>query len=94
MATAAHNGPILHLPISATKVLLARGEIETAEYKRQHSQMLAALYRSVAAQAKPSVVRALVCTGRNHFDLPLGLGDPNEQLGQALRHQMRPGERR
>ncbi len=89
-AAATRNSPIHRVPIAAAEVLLARGETETAEYKRQHELMLSALRSTKTAH---SAVRTLVCAGRNHFDLPLALGNPREELGQALRRQMRLGER-
>jgi arylformamidase len=85
-ADARRNSPIRRLPLGVADVLVARGETETAEYARQHDLMVAGL-RHTAARAP--VVQSLVCSGRNHFDLPLGLGDPGDELGRAVLRQMR-----
>jgi arylformamidase len=84
-ADARRNSPIRFLPIRATEVLVAMGETETGEYRRQHDLLVGALHR---ANAPSTVVRSMVCRGRNHFDLPLGLGDPRDELGLAMLRQM------
>jgi arylformamidase len=94
-ADARSNSPIHFLPIRAGEVLVARGETETGEYRRQHDLLVAALRRAGGGgtAADEALVRSLVCLGRNHFDLPLGLGDPQDELGQAVLRQMRLGPR-
>ncbi len=89
-AAAKRNSPVHYVPLAASEVLLVRGATETAEYGRQHELMLNALRSRPAAHSE---IRTMVCAGRNHFDLPLALGDPREDLGQAQRRQMRLGER-
>lgn len=77
-ADATRNSPVNFLPIRADRVLVVRGEGETAEYARQHDLLVEALRRT---GEQPD---SLVCGGRNHFDLPLGLGDPRDELGRAM----------
>ena len=92
-ADARRNSPIHFLPIRAAEVLVARGETETSEYRSQHALLVAALRRAGGTAARGAVVRSVVCRGRNHFDLPLGLGDPQDELGRAVLRQMRLGSR-
>lgn len=75
------NSPVHFLPIRADEVLVARGGTETGEYGRQHDLL-------VGAGRQPGV-RSLVARDRNHFDLPLGLGDPGDELGRAVLRQLR-----
>jgi arylformamidase len=91
-ADARRNSPVHHLPLRAREVLVARGEVETAEYGRQHDSLLTAL-QDGSADSEQGGARSLVCRGRNHFDLPLGLGDPGDELGAAVLDQMRLGSR-
>jgi arylformamidase len=86
---AVRNSPIAFLPLRAAEVLVARGETETDEYVRQQDLMLAALRAAEMRSKAGAVVGSLVCAGRNHFDLPLGLGDPSDELGRAVLRQMR-----
>jgi arylformamidase len=79
---ARRNSPVQFLPIRADQVLVARGEIETGEYRNQHDLMTGALR---------GAGESLICRGRNHFDLPLGLGDPRDELGRAMLRQMGMG---
>lgn len=83
-ADAMRNSPIRCLPLRASKVIIARGQTETNEYARQHQLMACRLQRVGGTQPARAAVRAMVCEGRNHFDLPLGLGDPDEALGHAV----------
>jgi arylformamidase len=92
-ADARRNSPIRFLPIRADEVLVARGEGETPEYGRQHELLVAGLQSAGGAEARGTVVRSLVCRGRNHFDLPLGLADPEDELGHAVLRQMGLGSR-
>lgn len=77
---ARRNSPLDFLPIRSDRVLVARGETETGEYRNQHDRLTDAL--------RGGGVRSLTCRGRNHFDLPLGLGDPRDELGLAVLRQM------
>ncbi|HEX3786189.1 MAG TPA: alpha/beta hydrolase [Pseudonocardiaceae bacterium] len=86
---ARRNSPVHYLPIRAQEVLIARGETETTEYGNQHDLLADALRENEGG----SSVSSLVCRGRNHFDLPLGLGDPEDELGRAVLRQMGLGER-
>jgi arylformamidase len=92
-AEARQNSPVHHLPLRAAEVLVARGEIETAEYVRQHDLLITCLRGAGGVAAGAPVVWSLVCRGRNHFDLPLGLGQPQDELGCAVLRQMRLGSR-
>jgi arylformamidase len=89
---ATRNSPIGFLPIRADEVLVARGETETSEYRNQHELLVAALRHAESATAGEAAVHSVVCRGRNHFDLPLGLGDPRDEVGRAVLRQMRIGE--
>lgn len=86
-ADARRNSPIHFLPLRAGEVLVARGETETDEYRRQHHLMVSALRLAAGCEG----LRSQVCPNRNHFDLPLGLGDPHDRLGRAVLEQMRLG---
>jgi arylformamidase len=70
--------PLHSLPCRTPRIILARGEVETAEYVRQHGQFL-----SAARQAGNSVVDFVV-PATNHFDVVFGLGDPDNPLGAAV----------
>ncbi|MDQ2814425.1 MAG: alpha/beta hydrolase [Actinomycetota bacterium] len=87
-ADASRNSPVRFLPIRADEILVARGEIETGEYRSQHELLVGALRRTAPAGPREAMVRSLVGQGRNHFDLPLGLGDPRDELGRAVLRQM------
>jgi arylformamidase len=56
--------------------------METEAFADQHSHLVSTL-----VQLGVPVVD-LVVPGRNHFDLPLGLGDPADELGRAVLAQM------
>jgi len=92
-ADAERNSPIRFLPLRAGEVLVARGETETTEYGRQHDLIVAGLRRAGRSAPRETAVRSVVCRGCNHFDLPLGLGDPGDELGRAVLAQMRLGAR-
>lgn len=84
-ADARRNSPVHFMPIRADEVLVARGGAETDEYRRQHELLVAALRRAGTTAAG---VRSLVCESRSHFDLPLGLGDPRDELGRMMLRSM------
>src|SRR5262249_23292723 len=65
-------------------LVAARGVDEPAGFADQQRWL-------VAAGAQLGVpVTDLVIPGRNHFDLPLGLGDPADPLGRAVLALVRP----
>jgi arylformamidase len=57
------NSPILHLPATAPPLLVAYGEDETAEFKRQSEDFLAAWKERGLSGER------LVLSGKNHFDV-------------------------
>jgi arylformamidase len=77
-AAARGQSPLYRSPPRTERVLLARGEHETDEYARQQDLFSAALQR----HGRP--VEDLVVADRDHFDLPLDLGDPATVLGRAV----------
>lgn len=77
-ATAGRQSPLLRPPPRTARVLMARGREETEEYARQHER-----YADVL-RAHGTSVTSLVAAGRDHFDLPIDLGDPSTALGRAV----------
>lgn len=75
--------PIRHLPLRASRILVARAATETGEYGRQQTEFVRAVRRS-GQQCDDRILPA-----RNHFDLPLDLGDPATPLGREVLTQMR-----
>jgi arylformamidase len=71
-ATARRNSP-LRLAIEVPPSIVARGEHEPAGFAEQHENWL---------QAHPG--ESLIVQERNHFDLPLDLGDPSTILGRKV----------
>jgi len=67
---ARRNSP-LRLPIEPPPSLVARGEREPAGFAEQHEAWL---------RAHPGA--SLIVRDRDHFDLPLDLGDPSTLLGR------------
>lgn len=78
------NSPLLLVDAAAVDVppaLIAFGEHETAEFKRQSAEFAEALTRK-GGSARLHEIRA-----RNHFDLVFDLADDSTELGAlALRH--------
>lgn len=68
------NSPILHLPHAAPPLLVAYGEDETAEFKRQSEDYLAAW------KAKGLSGERLVLPGKNHYDIVDGFLDAESPL--------------
>ncbi len=68
------NSPILHLPATAPPLLVAYGEDETAEFKRQSEDFLAA-WRGNGLSGE-----RLVLPGKNHFDIVDGFLDAGSPL--------------
>ncbi|AEH08163.1 Arylformamidase [Candidatus Protofrankia datiscae] len=81
-AEAARNSPIRHVHGGAPPLIVARGDNETAAFAAQHRQFVSSLTRA------GTPVADLVVSARNHFDLPLVLGDPETPLGRAVLTQM------
>ncbi|NJQ03812.1 alpha/beta hydrolase [Streptomyces zingiberis] len=84
-AEARRLSPLYRPPPRARHLLLARGQHETGEYARQQERYTAAL------RARGRRPLSLVAAGRDHFDLPLDLGDPATPLGRAVLHRLAPG---
>ncbi|MQS05732.1 alpha/beta hydrolase [Streptomyces alkaliphilus] len=82
-ATAREMSPLFRSPPRAGRVLLARGRYETDEYARQQERFSAAL-RGRGGTAGGPVVEDLVVEDRDHFDLPLDLGDAATVLGRTV----------
>lgn len=79
---ASRNSPIRHLPPGLPPLIVARGSVETEAFADQHDDLV-----NTVSQLGAPVVE-LVVPGRNHFDLPLGLGDPADLLGGTVLAQM------
>ncbi len=71
---AARNSPMLHLPENGCPLIVAWGDAETSEFKRQSRDYAAAW----AARGFP--VNAFEVPGRNHYDVILDLADPSRRL--------------
>jgi len=74
------NSPLLQLDHSDAQlpsVLLAYGEHETSEFKRQSMQFAGALRRRAVS------VETMEIAGRNHFDITFDLVDERTVLGRA-----------
>jgi arylformamidase len=70
--------PIDLAPLAPTPLVIAVGEIETAEFHRQSAAF------ADAWRAHGCPVEELFVAGRHHFDLPNDLGDLATPLGQAV----------
>jgi arylformamidase len=77
-AAAARNSPIRALPDRLPPLVLACGEIETAEFHRQQRDFAA------AARARGGPVTELLIPDRNHFDILDDLTDPATTLGHEV----------
>lgn len=75
--------PLAHVAASPVPLVVAWAQRETGEFKRQGSAFADA-WR--AAGNRCEVVPDV--PGRNHFDLPLDLGDPDSALGAAVLAQL------
>ena len=80
LAEARRNSPLVRR--NSSSLVVAWGERETAEWKRQNIEY-AARWRSVNGACE-----ALEIPGRNHFDVILDLGDPDSRLGRLALAQM------
>jgi arylformamidase len=74
----AEHSVVRHLHAGVPPLVLARGADEPPGFAEQQRWLVAAAVRHGVP------VTDLVVPGRNHFDLPLGLGDPTDPLGRAL----------
>lgn len=79
---ARRNSPLLQLRKTAAELILARGQVETAEWKRQNREYA----RAWNAINRPCA--EIEVGGRNHFDVVLDLADPTTALAQAALAQM------
>jgi arylformamidase len=77
-AEAARNSPANALRQGMPPLLAAYGADETAGFGAQQELLVA------AANEAGVPVDTVVVHGRNHFDLPLGLADPADPLGQRV----------
>ena len=75
---ASRNSPILHIPDEAPPLLVAYGEDETDEFKRQSEAFLDA-WRAAGLDAE-----ALVLRGKNHYDVIDGFLDAESPLCSAI----------
>jgi arylformamidase len=76
------NSPILHLPDSAPPLLVAYGDDETDEFKRQSEEFFEAW------RAKGLECGRLVLPGKNHYDVIDGFLDAGSPLCDAILKQM------
>jgi arylformamidase len=80
---AARNSPALLPPPTGLPVVLAYGDTETAEFKRQTTDFKRALQGAgCAAEIVPPR------PGSNHFDLVFDFGEPGNPLHEATRRAM------
>ncbi|MEU8501949.1 alpha/beta hydrolase [Streptomyces lavendulae] len=79
---AARLSPIRRLPDRLPPLVVARGGAETAEFARQHRELVD------AATPRSAAVHDLVITHRNHFDITFDLDDPASDLGAAVCRQL------
>ncbi len=75
---ALRNSPILHIPDGAPPLLVAYGEDETAEFKRQSEEFYAA-WKSKGLEGE-----LLALSGKNHFDVIDGFLDGDSPLCSAI----------
>jgi len=76
------NSPILHVPDSAPPLLVAYGEDETTEFKRQSEEFLEAW------RAKGLEGERLGLPGKNHYDVIDGFLDAGSPLCSAVLEQI------
>lgn len=79
------NSPILHLPDDAPPLLVAYGEDETAEFRRQSEEFLAAW------KSKGLPGDLLPLPDANHYDVLEGFLDPESPLCSTLLERIVPG---
>jgi arylformamidase len=76
------NSPILHIPESAPPLLVAYGDIETGEFKRQSEEYLDIW------KAKGLDGEILILQGKNHYEVVDGFLDAESPLCSAILGQM------
>jgi arylformamidase len=76
------NSPILHVPDAAPPLLVAYGENETDEFKRQSEDFLGAWKEKGLPGGR------LVLSGKNHFDVVDGFLDAGSPLLSRILEQM------
>ncbi|HEX7170445.1 MAG TPA: alpha/beta hydrolase [Rubrobacter sp.] len=76
------NSPVLHIPDAAPPLLVAYGEEETAEFKRQSEAFLSA-WRANGLDGE-----RLLLAGKNHYDVIDGFLDAESPLCSAVLEQM------
>ena len=76
------NSPILHVPDESPPLLVAYGEDETDEFKRQSEDYLGAWKEKGLSDER------LVLSGKNHFDVVDGFLDAGSPLLSAILGQM------
>ncbi|MGH3720654.1 MAG: alpha/beta hydrolase [Pseudonocardiaceae bacterium] len=79
---AAANSLMRRLHASLPPLVVARGVDEPTGFADQQRWLVS------GATALGVPVTELVVAARNHFDLPLGMGDPNDPVGSALLAQI------
>ena len=75
---AARNSPARRLPPGTPPLLAACGADEPAGFAEQQDLLVA------AARAARVPLETVIVPGRHHFDLPLGLADPEDPLGKRV----------
>jgi arylformamidase len=81
LAAAKRNSPVLHVPATQVPLVLAVGEIESDEFRRQQ-RLLACAWSTIP-------VREIVVPGCHHFSIPLELADTQRPLFRAACELMR-----
>ena len=81
-ADAERNSPMTHLPSRGCPMIVSYGETETAEFKRQTDDYLAAW------RARGFPGEYVPMPGTNHFDIVLTLNDAESPLTRAIFRQM------
>ncbi len=76
------NSPILHVPAAAPPILVAYGEDETDEFKRQSEGFLGAWKENGLSGER------LVLAGKNHYDVIDGFLDPASPLLSGISGRM------
>jgi arylformamidase len=82
---AADHSVVRHLHAGMPPLVVARGADELAGFADQQRWLVSGASRLGVP------VTDLVVPGRNHFDLPLGFGDPADPLGRIVLDLIRPG---
>lgn len=83
LADAARNSPLRHDLTGFPPAIIAWGEIETEEFKRQSRAF------AQAARAGGGRAQTLEIPGRNHFDVILDLGRASTLLGERVGQLLR-----